>query len=377
MAVRAQLLSAPRPKKVVEVVERLGGLQLDPTSVVARSERIVLWSRLGHYKVADLDRALYMEHSLFEYGSSILAVSDFALHQSAMRGYLSGPTVRQRYVREWLRSNARFRRYVVAELRRRGPLRSRDLAHRADVPWRTGGWNDGRNVGRMLDALWAVGELAIVGRDGGQRVWDLANRVYPRATSRLSPREAAVRRMTAQLRARGVARPNEFGHGVGGRLASWKEILNWMVQEGVAVPVTVKGRSGDWYAHRDALERPRFVPRTTLLSPFDPLVSNRERTNELFGFDFKLEIYVPATEREFGYYVMPILHGEQLIGRIDPVFERRSSILRVNAVHAEPGAPASGDVAGAIRGLAHWLGARTIEVQRSRSPWERELRQLA
>jgi uncharacterized protein len=377
-AVRAQLLSGPRPKDIVQVVEHLGSLQLDPTRAVARSEHIVLWSRIGKYDIADLDRAIYRERNLFEYGSWILPMSDFGFHLEAMRRYLSGPTVRQRYVREWLEANALFRRYVLAELRRRGPLRSRDFEDRAVVQWRTGGWNDGKNVGRILDALWAAGVLAIVGRDGSQRIWDLAERSYPRNASPLSAGEAASRRMAAQLRVRGIARADQFGFSNEGKLPEWKKVLGELVSGGVVSSLRVKGLPGEWYAHESALALQRFVPRITLLSPFDQLISNRERTEELFGFRFKLEIYVPAKKREYGYYVMPILHGERLIGRIDPSFERTSGTLRIRAVYAEPDAPAgaAAGVAGAVRDLATWLGARSIEIPRSRSPWERELRRL-
>ena len=357
-------------------MEHLGGLQLDPTSAVARSEHIVLWSRIGAYEVGDLDRALYSDRKLFEYRSWILPISEFELHRNAMNRYLMGPTARQRYVREWLNANASFRRYVLGELRRRGPLRSRDLADRAVVPWRTGGWNDGKNVGRLLDALWAVGVIAIVGRHGAQRLWDLAERSYPRHRRALSDRAANSSRMAAQLRVRGIARAEQFGYGVEGRLASWNDTLRELISDGVAIPLRVKGLAGEWYAHRSALERRRFVPRTTLLSPFDQLVADRERIDELFGFRFKLEIYSPADKRQYGYYVMPILHGERLIGRIDPLYDRKSRTLRLKAIHAEPDAPeaAGPGVAKAIRELAAWLGALRVEIGRSRSLWESAIR---
>jgi hypothetical protein len=378
-AVSAQLLSAPRPKDIVRVVEHLGALQLDPTTTVARSEHIVLWSRIGRYDLADLDRAMYGQRRLFEYGSWILPATDFELHRDAMRRYLSGPTTRQRYVRDWLGTNASFRRSVVAEIRKHGPLRSRDLSDQAVVAWRTGGWNDGKNVGRMLDALWKVGVLAIVGRDGSERIWDLADRFYPPGASKLSVHEAVFRRMEAQLRACGVARVDQFGFGVEGRLPLWKETLRELERRRIAQPAQVKGLTGEWFAHETALERRPFRPRTTLLSPFDQLVSDRERTLELFQFRFKLEIYVPSAMREFGYFVMPIVHGDRLIGRIDPVFDRKTLTFRVNAVYAEPDASprAGAGVARAIRDLARWVGARRIEISPSRSPWEKELRRLA
>jgi uncharacterized protein YcaQ len=231
----------------------------------------------------------------------------------------------------------------------------------------------------MLDALWSVGAIAIVGRDGAERLWDLAERSYPRAGPTLSNREANSRRMEEQLRVRGIARADQFGFGVEGRLASWKDALRELISKGIATPVRVKGLPGEWYAHQSSLGRGRFVPRTTLLSPFDELIADRERAEELFGFRFKLEIYSPAEKREYGYYVMPILHGERLIGRIDPIYDRKSRTLRIRAVHAEPDAPASAarGVASAIRDLARWLGALRIEIDRSRSPWAGELRSLS
>jgi uncharacterized protein len=360
-------------------VEHLGALQLDPTTTVARSEHIVLWSRIGSYDLVDLDRAMYSERRLFEYGSWILPTSDFEVHRDAMRRYLKGPTTRQRYVRDWLESNAAFRRAIVGQIRKRGPVRSRDLADQAAVSWRTGGWNDGKNVGRMLDALWKVGVLATVGRDGSERIWDLAARFYPSSASKLNSSEAVFRRMAGQLRARGIARVDQFGFGVEGRLPRWKETLRELERLRIAEPVHVKGLTGEWFVDKKALERGPFRPRTTLLSPFDQLVSSRERAEELFGFRFKLELYVPSTKREFGYYVMPILHGDRLIGRIDPAFDRKSQVFRVNAVYAEPDAPpgAAAGVARAIRDLALWVGAKRIDIGRSRSPWDKELGRLA
>lgn len=364
---------------IVQVVEHLGALQLDPTTTVARSEHIVLWSRIGRYDPADLDRIMFSERRLFEYGSWILPTTDFEIYRDAMRRYLTGPTTRQRYVRGWLKSNAAFRRAIVGQIRKRGPMRSRDLADQAAVSWRTGGWNDGKNVGRMLDALWKVGVLATVGRDGSERIWDLAARFYPTSASKLSTPEAVFQRMAGQLRSRGIARGDQFGFGVEGRLPRWKETLRELVRLRIADLVHVKGLTGEWFVDKNTLGRGSFRPRTTLLSPFDQLVSSRERAQELFGFRFKLELYVPSTKREFGYYVMPILHGDRLIGRIDPAFDRQSRAFRVNAVYAEPDAPrgAGPRVAKAIRDLARWVGAKEIDIRGSGSPWDKELRRLA
>jgi uncharacterized protein YcaQ len=319
----------------------------------------VLWSRLGCYAVRDLERLLYDTGDLFEYWAYIVPTSDFALHRETMRRFPRGDLTRARYVREWVQANGAFRSYVLRELRRRGPLRSRDLEDRAAVPWRTGGWNDGKSLGRMLDILWLAGRVAIVGRDGSERVYDLAERRLPVAEPRLPSLEVARRILDRQLRWRGVARPDEFGSAFDGDPPGRERALRELVGEGRAVPATVDGLPGEWYAHVEVLEQ-RFRPRTTLLSPFDKLISRRERTEELFGFRFRLEIYVPKEKREYGYFVLPILHGDRLVGRIDPFFDRKAKVLRVNAVYWEHGAPRAVPLEKAVGELAAWLGAEEI-----------------
>jgi uncharacterized protein YcaQ len=360
VAVKGALLSSPRPRSILEVVEHLGRLQMDPTSAVARSEQLVLWSRLGRYDVSELERLLWQERRLFEYRAFIVPTSDFAIHRESMRRYPRGEFARARYVREWLQANAGFRAYVLRELRRRGPLRSRDLEDRAAVPWRTGGWNDGKSLGRMLELLWAGGRIAIVGRDGAERVWDLAERRLPVDEPRLPQHEVARRLLDTQLRWCGLARPDRFGFAFDGIPPGRERALRELIREGRAVPVTVEGVRGDWLAHRDVVEQ-RFRPRTTLLSPFDPLIADRAFTEELFGFRFRLEIYVPKEKREYGYFVLPILHGDRLLGRIDPLFDRKAGVLRVNSVHWESGVrPDEVPLERTVRDLAAWLGARDV-----------------
>jgi uncharacterized protein YcaQ len=360
VAVKGALLASPRPSSILQVVERLGRLQMDPTSAVARSEQLVLWSRLGRYDVKELERLLWGERRLFEYKAFIVPTADFGVHRESMRRYPRGDLARARYVREWLGANAAFRAYVVRELRRRGPLRSRDLEDRAAVPWRTGGWNDGKSLGRMLELLWAGGRIAIVGRDGAERIWDLVERSLPVDEPRLPPREVARRLLDTQLRWCGIARPHRFGFAFDGPPPGRERALQELIREGRAVPVTIEGVRGEWLAHREVLEQ-RFRPRTTLLSPFDPLIADRDFTEELFGFRFRLEIYLPKEKRQHGYFVLPILHGDRLVGRIDPLFDRKTGVLRVNAVHWEPGVrPDEVPLERTMRELASWLGAREV-----------------
>ena len=363
----AQLLSAPRPAATMDVVEHLGGLQMDPIRAVERTERLVLWSRLGAYDVGELDRARFGPNpTLFEYWAFILPVGDFGIHRETMRRRAAATdTARARYRREWIAANASFRRYVLSRLRREGPLRSGDFEDRAVVPWGSDRWWGSRDVGRMLEILWDQGEIATVGRDGGQRVWDLAERRYPLAEPRLPAAEVAHRVVEQQLRSMGLVRPSELGVTFGGRVPGWERALRWVTREGLAVPVTVDGVRGEFLAHVPTLER-SFAPRTTLLSPFDRLVWDRRRTEELFGFRFRLEIYVPAAQRRYGYYVLPVLDCDRLVGRVDPLFDRRGGRLEVRAVYAEYDAPAEAGprVATSIQELARWLGADRIALGR-------------
>lgn len=373
VAVAAQLLSSPRPRSILEVVEGLGSVQMDPTRRVARTEHLVLWSRLGRrYHVAELERLLWQDRSLFEYRAFILPASQYGVHRQTMRRYPSGTGGRREYVRRYLRENQAFRRYVLARLRAEGPLPTRAFEDRSAVGWRTGGWNDdGRNTSMMLEVLWAKGEVMIAGRAGQERVWDLAERRLSLDDTRLAPGEEARRLLETQLRALGIARLPAFGKTFeGNRPPGWERALAGLERGGRAVRVRVDGIPGERWAHADVLDR-SFRPRTVLLSPFDRLIHDRVRTEELFGFRFRLEIYVPKDKREFGYFVMPILHGDRVVGRLDPNFDRAANVLRIDAVYAEPDAPASAwpAIRKQIDELAAWLGAREVVLPELPSVW--------
>jgi hypothetical protein len=361
-----QLLSAPRPRSILGVVERLGSVQMDPTRTVARTEHLVLWSRLGRrFRVDELERLLWRDRSLFEYRAFILPTSQFTVHRETMRRYPGPGGGRHAYVRRYLRENLRFRRYVLQRLRDEGPLPTRAFEDRSAVGWRTGGWNDdGRNTSMMLEVLWAKGEVMIAGRAGQERVWDLATRSLPFDEPRPGAGEEARSLLDVQLRALGISKINRFGWTFAGeRPQAWERALAKIEREGRAVRVTVDGLPGERWAHREVLDR-SFRGRTVLLSPFDRLIHDRVRAEELFGFRFRLEIYVPKAKREFGYFVFPILHGDRLVGRLDPVHDRVANVLRVQGVFAEEDAPP--DVWPAIRNqldeLAAWVGADSVEL---------------
>ena len=381
LAIACQRLSGPRPPAdaadILEVVRDLGCLQLDPTSAVARSHLLVLWSRLGRYDPALLDALLWRERALFEYwahAASIVPTEDYPIHHLMMRRYARGEGAWPRRVRAWMEQNGALRDAILAALVARGPLLSRALPDVAAVPWASTGWTASRNVERMLAFLWAQGEVLVAGRRGSQRLWTLAERHLPTWTPRAELAEREVVRRAA-LRALGVATPAHIAaHYTRDRYPGLDSVLAELEGEGRIVPVAIgegeQALPGRWYVHADdlpALERlaaGEWRPRTTLLSPFDNLICDRARTETLFGFAFRLEIYVPRARRRYGYFVMPILYGDRLIGRIDPLMDRTRGHLTVNAVYAEPAAPASHDVAravaAAVEDLGLFLGARDI-----------------
>jgi len=406
LAIARQRLAGPRPPAdaagILEVARDLGCLQLDPISAVARSHLLVLQSRLGPYDPAHLDALLWRERRLFEYwghAASIVLTEDYPFHSPMMRAYATADSGWGRRLRAWAEENATLREHILDRLRDEGPLPSKRFEAEAVSGWLSTGWTAGRNVSRMLDFLWIKGQIMVAGRAGGQKLWDLTERCLPAwtPTEPLPERELVRQAAQRSLRALGVARAAHLGqHFIRGRYPGLAGALADLEAEGRIVRVQIAegqgaGRPwpGPWYVHRDdlplldRLEAGDWQPRTTLLSPFDNLICDRKRTETLFGFQFRIEIYVPKEKRLYGYYVLPILHGDRLIGRVDPVFDRKRRRLTVNAVYAEPDAPATSAaakaVAGAIEELGRFLGAREIALCPERAPagWAQALRRLA
>jgi uncharacterized protein YcaQ len=296
IAVRAQALDGTAGG-VLETVRRLGFLQLDPISSIAPPQHLVLWSRLGSWDTAELDRLLWEERKLVEWRAFLYPIEDLPILRALMRRR-DRPIDRR--VIEWTKARAPYRRHVLKELRERGPLLSREIADAPSHQREDHRWWGQRQMGLMLELLAARGEVAVVGRRGKQRVWDLAERWYPETETLPLPK---ARKLYDEKRFRALG---------------------------------VRLQRGRLVAHPEAEDGP--VPtRTTFLSPFDRLVHDRARTEALWDFFYRLEMYVPAAKREYGYYVLPILHGDRLVGRIEPVFDRKSRTLDVKGVWWEPG----------------------------------------
>jgi uncharacterized protein YcaQ len=320
IAVRAQLLDGSATD-VLDTVRRLGFLQMDPISTVAPPQYLVLWSRLGAYDRSTLDRLL-AERKLFEWNAFIWPREDLPLIQARMRERWSH-LKRDQWAKEFLKEQSGLRRYVLRELERRGPLPSRELEHTdARYHERTVWWGTRAQLTWMLELLHLRGVIAVAGRDGTHRLWDLAERVYP---SMETVPAARARRIRDEKRFRSL----------GVRLVKRRLV-----------------------AHPDADAGP-VGNRITFLSPFDRLIHDRARTEALWDFHYRLEMYVPKTKREYGYYVLPILHGDDLVGRIEPVFDRKTRTLRIEGVWWEPG-KREVPLDDPLRQLAAFVGASEI-----------------
>jgi uncharacterized protein YcaQ len=314
IAVRSQLLDGSATD-VLETVRRLGFLQIDPISTVAPPQYLVLWSRLGGYERRELDRLLWHERKLVEWRAFIYPVEDMPLLRARMRRPLS------RNMRDWLDDHRSFRRYVLRELERRGPLLSREIeTHTSRRGRERHEWWGSRQMSLMLEVLANRGEVAVVGRRGGQRLWDLAERWYPEA-EQISWREAERAIEERRFRALGV-----------------------------------KLERGKLLAHPEAVDGP-IPDRVTFLSPFDRLVHDRARTEALWDFFYRLEMYVPRAKRAYGYYVLPVLRGDRLVGRIEPVWDRNTRELRVLGVWWQPGVRET-SLTRPLRELERWLASR-------------------
>jgi hypothetical protein len=302
------------------------------------------------YAPAHLDAAL-AQRSLIELNALIRPAEDFALFRGIMQHNATAPREQipswRAEQRAWVEANDACRRDILERLRACGPLPSRELPDTCVQPWRSTGWTNNRNVTQMLEFLSAFGEVAVAGRVGSERLWDVAERVYP--DEPIVPVEEARRvRNERRLRALGIAR------------ARTTQMPVEPADVGDAgEPAVVEGVKGEWRVdpcYLADLDRP-FEGRAALLSPFDRLAHDRRRAQELFGFEYQLEMYKPAGKRRWGYFALPILSGDELVGKLDAVADRKAGVLRVNAVHEDRPfpAPVTAAVNAEVEDLARWL----------------------
>jgi len=315
--VHAQALDGSA-RGVLSTVRRLGWLQMDPIATVATPQELVLFSRLGPFDRSQLNRLLWKQRKLFEYDAFIYPIEDLPLQRARMArrrnfGYLK--TKRDLWSQNFMREHARLRRYVLREIERNGPLLSRDLKDDRPVEAERHAWWGQGPLRLMMDMLAGRGQIAVAGRVGTHRLWDLPERVWPE-TETLSWGEAE--RELEERRRR--------------RLGAWLQ-------------------GGEWHAHPEISDEP-VADRVTLLSPFDGLVKDRDRAEALWGFRYRLEMYVPKAKREYGYYVLPLLVGDQVVGRAEPRFDRKTGRLELLGAWGD-----TSRLDEALGSLAEFLGA--------------------
>jgi hypothetical protein len=381
--------------KIIGVMRDIGYLQIDPISTVAKNPLLVLWSRIGNFDKNHLNRLLWKERSLFEYrahAASIVMTEDYPIYRRAMKDYAnSNSTAYHEKTLSWMKSNERLAKRIKTTLKKSGPVPSREIEDESDIGWKSTGWSNERNVNRMLELMLYKGEVMVAERlEGGQKLWDLAERVLPAWTPRGELTEEEVERTCIQksLKAMGVATAAEIAsHFIPRRYTQLEKLLKRLVKEGIIAPARIiedgNAVNDRQYIHTDDTDTiddidRQWQGRTTLLSPFDNLIIDRKRTSRLFGYDFKMEIYVPRALRKYGYYVMSILHDDRLVGRIDPEFDKSTGRLKINSIFEESGIRFSTEMvkqcSNSVRELASFLGAERITASgKLQSRWKAEL----
>jgi uncharacterized protein YcaQ len=356
----------PTMRTFQRTLERTGVLQVDSVNVLRRAHYMPLYSRMGPYDVDLLRRASETRpRRMVEYWAHVQAFMPVELwpvmqhrmeHYRARRG-------------KWsiIEAEPGLEESLIAEIRERGASTARELdagLPRKKEHW---GWN-WSNARRVLDWLYTAGELAVAGRNGQFEVrYDLPERVIPPSVLALptpTPEEAHVELVRRAARSHGVATVQDLRDYYRMSVADTARAVATLVQAGEVEPVSVEGWRRPAYLHRDA-RLPRRIRARALLSPFDPVVWERARTEALFDFFYRIEIYVPAPKRVHGYYVLPFLLGDRLVARVDLKADRRTGRLVVKAAYAEPAAPpeTAAELAAELCRLAGWLGLDTITVE--------------
>ncbi len=347
IAVLAQVLDEPRPTDLVDLVDHLTVVNIDLTAAVAPSADLVLWSRLGSsYDPEELQVA--REHGLLVEHQGTLRSGDYiSLIRAEMEAWPGIGDLREWEVGNaaWVEANDGCRLDLLARLEESGPMAARELPDTCAVPWRSTGWTNDKNVVRLLEFMERRGEVAVTGRRGRDRLWDLAARVYPEDPA--VPLDESLRvRDERRLKALGIARARAA-----------EQMVEPFGVGGAGEPAVIEGVKGEWRVDPALLDRP-LAGRAALISPHDFLVYDRKRMNELFDFDYQLEMYKPAAKRRWGYFALPVLYADRLVGKLDATADRSAGVLRIAALHEDE--PFTREMTAAVESeiddLAVWLG---------------------
>jgi len=387
LTVTKQHLAGRRPTRgtgedILKLVRDIAYVQWDPITIVAPSHVLSLWSRLGDFKLSDLEGLLWNEKKVFQHWTpiaSIVLTEDYPLYYSLMKRYpesLShswGNNITK--AKKFLASHQGLRSRVLNDLKK-GPLQLGQFSDYVRTKRSTDGWSSGSDVSDMLFHLMMKGEVMVVGHDGNQNVWGLADDFLPEWVEKKVISEGELEREMAQraIRAMGTATSSEIVyHYIRGRYQNIKRALSQLEDDSLIQRVAVEGigtKQARFIHERDIplldeMEGSGWHPRVSLIAPFDNLIAGRGWTNAVFGFDYVHEQFLPKNKRKYGTYVLPILWGENLIGRVDPRLDKEKQVLIVNSVHAEPRAPEGREVAlkinETIEDLARFIGAKEVE----------------
>ena len=352
LAVRAQLLDADRPGTVLEVAEQVGSIKIDPTATIAPAEFTALWCRIGWgFERDHLLEAVEERRELFEFDGNYHHVDLLPAMLARMRGRpLRAETV------DYLEANDAFRRDLLTRLREGGPLTAAELPDTSTVRAKDeAGWYGSNQVPRMLEILSRMGVVAVVGRDGRQRRWDIAERAYPSGLDDYSYDEADEFLQARRLQAAGIARENS----------------RWTRVGTAGEPAEVEGSTWKWRVDQATLEAAKDPAplRAAILNPYDHMLFDRPRLAELFDFRFVLEQFKPAKDRVYGYFAHPILLGTRFVGLLDAQLDKKE-VLRVAALYEL--APLSSDereaIAEEVHELGEWLGVPVLWPEDSGNP---------
>jgi len=372
VAIGAQGLARPRPagtpgaRQLRIMAERLGAIQIDSVNVLARAHHLPGFSRLGPYDLADLDRlSQRAPRRLFEYWGHEASLLPVRLHPHLRWRMDRAADEAWGGMRAVHRERPELLGQVLEDVRARGPVSARDLAAE-ERPRRSGPWWDWSDVKRAVEFLFWSGEVTSARRRGFERLYDVPERVIPRAIlgAPTPPVDEAQRELVrTAARAYGVATERDLRDYFRLPVAEARERVAELTEAGELLRVAVEGWREPAYLHAHA-KVPRQATGAALVAPFDPLVWERSRALRLFGMRYRIEIYVPAPQRVHGYYVLPFLLGERLVARVDLKADRQAGVLRVQAAHAEPAAPP--ETAQALRAelelMAGWLDLGDVVV---------------
>jgi uncharacterized protein YcaQ len=371
----AELAETVTKVNLLEEIIRMGVLQIDTINIVARSQYIVLWSRLGSYPLNWLDELIAEKH-LFEYwahAACYIPMKDYPLYQWKVTSHRKKAEDND----TWLGQNFNFVNEILHGIRKNGPVKSSNFKRKDGLK---GSWWNWKDEKIALEHLLLVGELMVAKRDQFQRVYDLTERVHPKWSAEAYSEADAKNILIARtIKSLGIALPQWIPDYYRLPKSKQESVLGSLVESGEILHVNLEGFESAGYIHKDNMKLYESIvsgstnsDRTVILSPFDPLLWDRTRLKTLFGFDFRLECYLPASKRKFGYWLLPILHNDSIIGKMDVKADRKNKVLEIKSISLEDGVKVTegllDGLSRTIHNFANWHNTPVINLHYSNHP---------